>query len=142
MSKQGRELGVELSELWLCGRSYLPSAAEGIVAANGFVAGTENDASSFTRPGVIPGTPGLSGMVAGQVYPVWNQLRDEFQTVLAESAENLYETGDALVRVADSYAAVDAEAAQELKRLQDRYTTGKDFAIENPADRPTLQRPE
>lgn len=142
MAKTGKELGVELSELWLCGRSYLPSAAQGIIKANGSVAGTGDDSGRFTRYGSIPGTPGMSGSVSGQVYPVWDRLRDEFQTVLAESAENLYATGDALVRVADSYASTDGAAATEMKRLQGRYETGGEFPIDDPAHRPKLARPQ
>jgi hypothetical protein len=142
VGKSGKELGVELSELWLCGTSYLPSAADGIVRANGIVAGTSADSSRFQRHGVVPGTPGITGAVVGQVYPVWDRLRDEFQTVLAESAENLYATGEALVRVADTYAATDTAAAEELKRLQGRYVAGGEFDIRNPADRPAVSRPE
>jgi hypothetical protein len=141
MGKQGTELGVELSELWLCGRSYLPSAAEATAAANKIVAGTGGDASIFARPGVMPGIPGV-GSVTGDVYPVWDEVRDEFQRILAEAADNLYAVGDALVRVAETYAATDTAAEDEMHRLTTRYVLSDEFPFDDRTVRPPLYQPE
>jgi hypothetical protein len=141
MAKEGTELGVELSELWLCGRSYFPSAAAATADANRIVSGTSGDASIFARPGVMPGIPGV-GSVTGDVYPVWDEVRDELQRILAEAADNLYAVGDALVRVADTYAATDAAAEAEMERLKTRYVLSDEFPLDDPTVRPPLYQPE
>jgi hypothetical protein len=142
MGKDGTELGVELANMWLCGRSYLPNVAEATAGANKSVAGTADDASVFARPGTVPGTPGIQGMVTGDVYPAWNAVRDEFQRILAESADNLYAVGDALVRVAEIYAATDELARDEMNRVRYDYATSGDYRIDDPTVRPPLYPPQ
>jgi hypothetical protein len=139
--KVGTELGVELAELWLCGRSYLPAVAQAFLKANGAIAGTDGDSGKFDRQGTVPGTT-ISASVPGQVYPAWSQLRNELQRVMGQSAVNTYDSSDALVRVADAYAASDTAAAAEFKRQKDIYLTGKDIPIEDPSQRGTPTMPE
>jgi hypothetical protein len=118
----GEHLGVELAELWLCGRSYLPAAADGVFSAYSMV--------TFS---IVPPSGPMT-----RVYPVWEGLRKELQKVLKQSTENIYESGDALVRVADLYAAQDTEAAKSMKVEEGKYTSDKNFYIEDRAHRPKL----
>jgi hypothetical protein len=141
MSKEGAELGVELAEMWLCGRSYLPAAAEATAEANAIVAGSASGDGAFSRPGTLPGAMSMPGTVQGDVFPHWDALRDALQGILAEAAENLYACGDALVRVADIYAATDQAAAAEMRRVTTRFEGSAEFRIDDPSARPPLQRP-
>jgi hypothetical protein len=120
MTKEGAALGVELSELWLCGRSYLPNAARATAQASTLV-----------------GTAGQTA-VGSEVFPIWDSVRDELQRILAEAADNLYATSDALVRVANTYAATDAAAKTEMHRLIWQYRTNEDYQIDDPTLRPPL----
>lgn len=139
-SLTGNALGVELDELWLCGRSFLPSAAAYVAQVNQTVAGGSDDADAFLRPGNNPWS-GATSTGLGQVYPHWNALRDAFQRVLHDSAENMYETADALVAVADLYAHEDAVAGQKLADLIERDSTSGNYPIDDPARRPELIPP-
>ena len=131
MVKTGKDLGVQLGALTACGGSSMPKVAEAFINANGKLAGTDGDASTFARTGTIPGTPGIQGTVYGQVYPSWNQVRNELQRIMGQSATNLYDTGDALVRIAQQYAATDDVAATELKR-QDSLYQSSGHSLETP----------
>ncbi len=105
MPDTGKELAVDLRELLMVARVYLPDVAEAYVSANRHVAGTaETNSYSY-------------GTDQGAVHPYWTMLRDEFQRILATTADNLIDTAAALERVVNAYCATDAEAAAELKRL-------------------------
>jgi hypothetical protein len=135
MAEHGQHLGVILGDLWLCGRYYVPKMADIYIQANGSVAGTDGDSGSFGRTGYV-GNTGFTTSVPGQVYPVWNQVRNEFQRILGQSATNLYDVGDALISVANGYAATDHAAQVELAHQMSEYTTGGQFTLDDPTRRP------
>jgi hypothetical protein len=141
MAKEGAELGVELAEMWLCGRSYLPAAAEATAKANAIIAGSTIRDGAFARPGTVAGS-GIQGSVQGEVFPYWDALRDALQGILAEAADNLYACGDALVRVADVYAATDDAARDEMNRVTTRFVMSDQYRIDDPTVRPPLYQPE
>ncbi|GAA3757090.1 hypothetical protein GCM10022225_47910 [Plantactinospora mayteni] len=141
MAVEDERLGANLAELWLCGRLHFPEMAEIVAGANRLVAGTGGDSSAFERHGAIPNAPGMSGTVTGQVFPVWDELRDTFQQVLARTAERLYDNGDALVEVADGYAAADENAAARSRYVQDREMYREEYPIPDSEDRPAIREP-
>jgi hypothetical protein len=150
MADKGSELGVDLGGLWLCARSYLPMVADAFLAGNAKADGTAVHDGAFTRSGVIPGA-NIEGSVWGPVRPAWVAARDELQSVMAKTAQNIYDTCDALVRVANLYAATDHAAATEFhKEMQDYENNSrtlypgdpKYLRIEDPDQRPTARMPE
>lgn len=150
MSDTGKELGVDCSELWLCGRSYLPMVADAFLMGNAKADGTAAHDGAFTRHGTIPGTGGIEGSVPGPVQPAWVAARDELQKMMAETAKNIYEASDALVHVANVYAEADSAAAGELHRLEQHYEHNSKtlhpgdpdyIRIEDPSQRPTPKMP-
>jgi hypothetical protein len=123
----GERLGVELAELQVCGRTYLPTVGYAVSLA--FAKVLESDVSDelsdllrvevssdlFRRSGDLVRV-GLSDM-----HVVWQSLQRALLQMLAESLANIKESGDALVRVADSYAATDAAAAERMKAELKKY---------------------
>ncbi|MGH3664112.1 MAG: hypothetical protein ACRDTQ_19950 [Micromonosporaceae bacterium] len=109
----GTTLGAELYDLWVCARVKIPEVAEAYLDANKSVART----SSGDRQAFIRGVEDHTGKhdTAGQVYPHWRNLRDEFQNILADTVENLTIIGDTLEAVVKLYASTDEAAAQELQ---------------------------
>jgi hypothetical protein len=127
MTDVGTDLGVDCASLWLCARSFLPMVADAFIGGNGQVAGTASGDGAFSRLGWVPGLS-VEVTVPGPVQPAWAQARDELQRVMAKTAQNIYDTCDALVRVADIYAAVDGDAAANIK-----YTEQKQIYLHNAA---------
>lgn len=149
MADKGKELGVDCSELWLCARSYLPMVADAFIKGNTQAGGTAAHDGAFTRIGTLPG-PNIQGSVPGPVQPAWIAARDELQRVMAKTADNIYQACDALVRVANVYAATESAAATELHNLEQHYQLNSKtlqpgdpdyIRIEDPSQRPTATMP-
>jgi hypothetical protein len=113
MPHSGRDLGVDLYHLWLAGTDNLPSVAAEYVVARNEVASTDIGLiGAFRRHERFGGGP------YGPAHAGWTALRDELRTILAETAENLDLTGEALRLAASGYARTDSAAAAELERLR------------------------
>ena len=113
MPAEGSELGADLYDLWRAGRDNLPSVASEYATANNHVANTGDGlGAAFLRPETF------GGGLYGPVYAAWRALRDEFQTILADTAKNLELVGEALCLAASEYAKADDRAADELERLR------------------------
>ncbi|HEY9474549.1 MAG TPA: hypothetical protein VIS06_11960 [Mycobacteriales bacterium] len=113
MPDKGIELGADLYDLWRAGRDNLPSVAREYAAANDYVANTNHGlGAAFLRP------EDFGGGFYGPVYAAWKGLRDEFQTILADTSKNLELVGEALCLAASEYAKADSKAADELERLK------------------------
>ncbi len=119
MNEHGEALGVHLASLYKCATVNLPELAERPAEANRALAGASGDSSAFSRPTTIPGTS-YTGSGTGRVFPYYDQLRDALQDILAESVRNIYDSADALMQIANTYAATDAEAARELSLRNDK----------------------
>jgi hypothetical protein len=135
MAKHGTELGVNLGELKACALLFLPAAASIYVDAANAVNESHGDRWRFLdgtgRDFMQPGAGGI-------VYPAWNQLRNELQRILAQSATNLYATADALIRIADLYANTDEESAQAISQMNqtlDGFQNNPAFTHADPAKR-------
>jgi hypothetical protein len=143
MTKTGALFGVDLFRLWQCATTNLPELAARVEAANQTIAGASNDSSSFSSQGVIPGSPGIVGSVTDPVYPAWSQLRDAFESVLAKSAKNVYDSADALITIANAYAAQDDAARIEMQArandFKSNHTAGQDY--HETGDRPAVTDP-
>jgi hypothetical protein len=109
MTISGAPLGADLYDLRRAGRDYLPAVAAEYVKANAFIAETAGMTGAFHRSEQFGGAE-------GPVSAVWRSLRDELQTILADTSVNLKLTGDALCMAAAEYARTDEEAAAELNR--------------------------
>ncbi|HEY3117810.1 MAG TPA: hypothetical protein VGK54_13785 [Chloroflexota bacterium] len=93
----------DLEKLLRVARIKLPEMAEVYLDANHKIARTgDADTTAFT--------------VQSRVLPSWRALRDEFQRVLGQTADNIIDTARVLERVVDHYARTDAEAAAALKK--------------------------
>ena len=105
----GHELGVDLAELWDAGQNQLPRVAgEFTKAVNAL-------------PTSITGIMYRSGGVGAGSYSygaasAWESLAATLSGHLATTADNLMDTGAALVYAANHYARTDAEAQAELER--------------------------
>ena len=126
MSEHGTALGVRMAALWRGGGVYLPKIAGDFLVANTSLAGSTDDAAVFAQPATAPATPGLPTTDYGQVYPAWTRVRDELQRMLGESATNCYETGDALIRIAQLYEAADGEAGDRMRAELSKFQAGGD----------------
>ena len=121
MADKGTELAADLRDIYRCATQDLPEIASRWSGANGEMYGHANDSGAFSRSGYVPGAivggHQLSGTTVGRVYPYFDQLRDALQNLFAESANNTYAAGDALISIINLYAGSDHEAATELERL-------------------------
>jgi hypothetical protein len=149
MPDKGSDLGVDLSELWLCAHSYLPKVAEAFTNANGIVDKSAANWSAFDRYGATP--TGMPGVVPGRVYQAWASARDGLQKVMGSTANNIYDTCDALDRVIQLYSTADTEAGvkfrSEREKLLNHAKTLRPgdpsyIWIEDPNNRPKPKMPE
>ena len=104
--KHGEELGVQITELWKCAAIELPAIAAKEADAGNVLVGSQDDSGVF-------------GMAHGgftQIYPAWNRLRDETLKILRTSVDNIYASADALVGIAEAYAASDETAKRNFDR--------------------------
>jgi hypothetical protein len=103
MAKTGEELGVCLSDLWRCAMSALPLLADRATNANRAVA-------SAAAPGDT-----------SRIYPLLAEVRDEFQNILAQSSENVYESAAALADIVKRYAESDDAARQAFDTQRSQF---------------------
>jgi hypothetical protein len=129
------EVALTLGEMWLAGSSYLPQAGDHYAGLSAEAGGTDNAGARFERYGTIPGTP-VSGTFPGVVFPAWEKARDAFQGILAQSATNLYDAGDLIIRAAELFASVDEDIAREFLAEKERYKHDPTFTVEDPQARP------
>lgn len=111
MPDSGKDLGLDLFELYKAGKQHLPHVASEYTSAGASVSGASSAASCFQRHQIFGGTN-------GPAFQEWNELRDTVQTFLNDTGNNLNETGQALVLAADTYSATDSAARDELERLK------------------------
>ncbi|HEU0240644.1 MAG TPA: hypothetical protein VFR11_15400 [Micromonosporaceae bacterium] len=133
MPDRGQDLGADLYHLWLAGKQDLPSVADQYGAAAESVEDTGYVAAVMWRPARFGGDD------YGPVFRSWTALRDEFQTILADTATNLTLTGTALCLAANEYAKSDKDAAAEMHRLMrvdggaaTAYSSGPDASQRGP----------
>ena len=150
MPHTGNDLGIDLSEVWLCAHSYLPKVAEAFTNASKIVDRSAANSSAFNRYAPLPGGV-MSGSVSGLTARAWASARDSLQDVMATTANNIYATCDALDRVIDIYASADTEAGIKFRAERDAYTANakklepgdSDYIwIEDPHHRPRPQMSE
>lgn len=128
-------VAAELYDLWKAGAISLPLVAEVYAAAAGGAHDTGEDGkdetafdrSSHSDAFDVFGRARETMFPRGKVYPIWTELRDTLNTVLAKSAENLYDTGEALVTVSEQFAAEDADAAADLEELQRKHLDSEEL---------------
>jgi hypothetical protein len=108
----GITLGLDLFELYRAGKQSLPSvAAEFTVAAGSLTSAGGSADPLFTRPAIFGGNK-------GPAHAEWMELKGSVERFLAQTSDNLLDTGTALVLAANTYAASDEIARQELDRLK------------------------
>ena len=100
-------LGADLFDLWNAGKHMLPAAAESVQGAWNTTPASIK--SYCTRSGPIGLVPDGPGQAIDNVLEYLNRA-------LSDSAQNLRLTGDALVWLANQYAATDADAKAEFDR--------------------------
>lgn len=105
----GHELGVDLAELWDAGQNHLPTVAG------------EFSKAVDALPTSITGIMYRSGGVGAGDYSygsasAWQALAVTLSDHLSQTADNLMQTGAALVHAANHYAHTDAEAQAEFER--------------------------
>jgi hypothetical protein len=112
----GHELGVDLAELWDAGQNQLPTvAAEFTTAVNALP-------SSITGIMYRSGGVGAGDHSYGSA-PAWETLAANLAGHLSKTADNLMDTGAALVHAANHYAQTDAEARAEFERRKQEIGT-------------------
>ena len=105
----GHELGVDLAELWDAGQNHLPIVAgEYTLAVNALP--TSITGIMYRSGGVGAGDHAYCSASA------WGELAAVLAGHLSTTADNLMDTGAALVYAANNYAGTDAEARAEFER--------------------------
>lgn len=124
----------DLKELWHCGAVKLPQiAAQYSEMAGGLHDTGLSESSAFGRPAYSPTGGTYTGM--GRLGAAWSRLRNLVQDDIAvRSQQNLMKAGEALTRIADSYATADYLNADQIGQYQNYIKS-----IENSAD--TYRRP-
>lgn len=135
------EVSLTLGEMWLAGSSYLPQAGDYYAGLSKEAGGTDNAGATFERYGTIPGTP-VSGTFPGPVFPVWEKVRDQLQEILAESATNLYDAGDLVIRVAELFASEDQDIAAGFLAEKAKYQSNPEFKLVDPHSRQEPDQPD
>jgi hypothetical protein len=103
---EGWQFAAELSQLRIVGRVDLPALSSTFAAMNRAVDGTAGgETAAFQAPG--------GGTAAG--HAVWAALRDDFQNILGNTAENMLDAGVTIEHVVDAYAATDDDARASLE---------------------------
>jgi hypothetical protein len=127
-----RTVALSLGQMWVAGASYLPRAGDLYASLSKQADCTDNSGTVFNRYGTIAGTP-VSGTFPGAVFPIWENVRDTLQQMLAESAKNLYEAGKLVLHVAELFAATDDDIARTFAAEKLKYQQDPDFAVRDPA---------
>jgi hypothetical protein len=128
MPLEGYDLALELVDLRHAGRIGLPRIAEAYIAANHKLGDTGDASNSFER--AYGGMYG--GVSTGQVYGPWSSLRNQIQTILGNTANNVEAAGEVLLHIAAAYESTDNEAATALQTLWD----DRDVDENDPRDTP------
>lgn len=135
-----RKVSLTLAEMWLAGSSYLPRAGDHYAALSREAGGIDDSGHTFGRYGTIPGTP-VSGVFPGPVFPAWEKVRDHLQELLAQSATNLYDAGDLVIRVAELFASEDEEIARGFREEVGKYRREPTLVVPDPRRRPDPDHP-
>ena len=114
MAANGQLLAADLARLLTLGQVDLPQMAYIYARLNREVAGTASgDVGAFSPGQAAKG----DGDAIGAAYQSWAAMRDLLQDALATAALRLEEAGRAIVSIAHTYLATDAEAASALRAL-------------------------
>jgi hypothetical protein len=105
----GHELGVDLAELWDAGQNHLP------IVAGEFAKAVNALPTSITGIMYRSGGVGAGDHSYGSAS-AWGELAATLAGHLSTTADNLMDTGAALVHAANNYAGTDAEARAEFER--------------------------
>lgn len=104
--------GGDLFKLWQTANVCLPRVAKVFTDVNGGVAGSANgDFGAFSHGESRSGGPGGS-----KVYSAWAPVRNEFQLIVAQTAQNLLDAQTALNTAIEAYKEQDQAAAQDLQK--------------------------
>ncbi|MEU4690015.1 hypothetical protein [Actinoplanes sp. NPDC023714] len=111
MPHSGEELGADLVDLYDAGRFKMKALAVEFRGAGAALVRTYGMTGVFARH---PDLGGSSGPALGS----WEALRDAIIEVIATTAVNMEDTGDALIMAADEYGKTDAIAARHFEELK------------------------
>jgi hypothetical protein len=112
MPDRGNDLGVDLHELWLAGKQYLPEVAEQF---NGALAHTRRAADydfAFHR------SAAFGGGGNGPAFGPFTALRDQLSDVYVETWRVLSDAAIALIIAANTYAETDDAAKRKFESLR------------------------
>jgi hypothetical protein len=112
----GHELGVDLAELWDAGQNHLP------IVAGQFTQAVNALPTSITGIMYRSGGVGAGDHSYGSAS-AWGELAATLAGHLSTTADNLMDTGAALVYAANNYAGTDAEARAEFERRKQEIGT-------------------
>lgn len=115
MPDSGADLGFDLFELYRAGKQNLPNvAAEYGAAASSVKAAGSQAADAFSRPEQFGGA-------RGPAYAEWSELQKIIEKLLYETEDNMIDTGQALILAANTLAATDQAAKDNLDKLKSEY---------------------
>ena len=141
-----RGVSADPASLWMVGRSHLPQLAEAVYEA-GNQLNTQIPSEVFDR--YTPFPDGSPSITSSAMAAAWEQLHDAFQSALYQSTANLYDSGDALVAVACSFAETDEGVADQIAGSIEAHLSGEDWDIPSgdrmlppEADQEFVERPE
>lgn len=116
MSDSGKELGVDLYDVLVVAKDFLPSVSAeytGVLAdysmAEAGVAGAMERSAHF------------GGSTLGPVHDSWLQAKQAAVGFMSSMKTSLDDTATALVRAVELYRAVDQAASDELNRQYQRH---------------------
>ncbi|GLZ78125.1 hypothetical protein Afil01_29320 [Actinorhabdospora filicis] len=103
--------GGDLFKLWQVANVYLPRAAKVYTDVNAGVAGTSNgEIGAFGR-----GENASGHLDGGRVLAAFGPLRNEFQWIIADTAQYLLDAQTALNKAIAEYGKQDAAAAADFR---------------------------
>lgn len=112
MPKSGRDLGVDIYELWLAGDKSLPLVGAQFADAGQKFGLTESQDGYFWRPAAF------CGGGYGPMQQAFAQLRETMSAVFRDSQSNLEVAGQALKMAATEYAASDEGARKQFEAMK------------------------
>lgn len=111
----GIDLGADLWQLYHAGKVSLPAVAREFALACNHVRYAREDARpAFQRPAKFGGT-------TGPVCSAWLEFAGTVARFLERTADNLEDTGAALILATEIYADADFAASSELERLKQQH---------------------
>ncbi len=102
----GREFGADLHQLYVAGRTVFPEAAKVLDLLTRAVHGIQPELAMSTSDA---GNPAAMRRLL--------ELRNDLQYALQQTSITMADVGEALVHMADDYAATDEAANAEFRRL-------------------------